>query len=189
MTESQNKSGNRRRFTQRRGRGSNSNWNKSNTNSSGSQLKNNNKPKERELKFHLHDSTQRKTSESYNKIVEAIITKMQKTFDDLIDIVNSLETKTKKVFTEPTAADAATSGTDAQKARKDRLAEKKWEILFNHYQDKVETFDSLWVKTYALIWDNYCSKEVQIALQEMPNFDSTIKREPLVLLEKVEQLT
>ena len=103
--------------------------------------------------------------------------------------MNSLETKTKKVFTEPTAADAATSGTDAQKARKDRLAEKKWEILFNHYQDKVETFDSLWVKTYALIWDNYCSKEVRIALQEMPNFYSTIKREPLVLLEKIEQLT
>ena len=96
MTESQNKSENRRKFTQRRGRGNNSNGNKSNTNSSGSQLKNNNKPKERELKFHLHDSTQRKTSESYNKIVEALITKIQKTFDDLLEIVSSIETKTKK---------------------------------------------------------------------------------------------
>ena len=89
--------------------------------------------------------------------------------------MNSIETKTKKVFDKPVAAEAATTGTDAQKARKDRLNEKEWEIRFNHYQDKMEKFDSLWVKTYALIWDNYCSKEMQIALQEMPDFDSSIK--------------
>ena len=62
------------------------------------------------------------------------------------------------------------------------------EILFNCYQDKVEKYDNLWIKTYALIWDNYCSKEVQIALKEMPDFDTTINKEPLVLLERVEQL-
>ena len=52
----------------------------------------------------------------------------------------------------------------------------------------MEKFDSLWVKTYAIIGDSYCSKEIQVALQEMPDVDSRIKQEPLVLLEKVEQL-
>ena len=160
MTESQNKSGNRRRFTQRRGRGNNSNGNKNSSKSSGIQQKNNNKPKERELKFHLHDSTQYKTSESYNKIVEAIITEKQKIFDNSLDIVNSIETKTKKVFNKPVAAGPVIIGTNAQKAREDRLNKKEWEILFNRYQDKTEKFESLWVKTYALIWDNYCSKEM-----------------------------
>ena len=65
---------------------------------------------------------------------------------------------------------AATDGTDAERARRDRLSEKKWEIMFNRYQDKVEKFDSLWIKTYALIWDNYYSKEVKVALREMPDF-------------------
>ena len=79
--------------------------------------------------------------------------------------------------------EAATVGTDAEKARKDRLAEKKWEMMFNRYQDKVEKFDHLWIKAYALIWDNYCSKNLQIALREMPDFDTAVNKEPLVLLE------
>ena len=73
------------------------------------------------MKFHLHDSTQRKILESSGKIVEAIITKMQKTFNESIDIVNSIETKTKKAYDKPVAVEAATEGTDAQKGRKDRL--------------------------------------------------------------------
>ena len=71
---------------------------------------------------------------------------------------------------------------------RDRLSEKKWEIMFNLYQDKVEKFDSLWIKTYALILDNYCSKEVQVALREMPDFDTKINKEPLVLLDRIKQL-
>ena len=68
------------------------------------------------------------------------------------------------------------------------MAEKKWEILFNRYQDKVDKFNGLWIKAYALIWDNYCSKDLQVALKEMPDYDSVIKKEPLALLERIEQL-
>ena len=41
-------------------------------------LSTSNKPKVRELIFYLYDSAQRKTSESYGKIVDAIIVKIQK---------------------------------------------------------------------------------------------------------------
>ena len=34
--------------------------------------------------------------------------------------------------------EAASEGTDAERARRDRLSGKKWEIMFNRYQDKVE---------------------------------------------------
>ena len=96
MVETQNKNKNRRRFSQRKKGTSNS------TKSNGTiTSKNNNLPKIREYKFYLHDSAQRKTSESFNKIKEAIITKIQKTFDDSIDVVESLEKKTKKVYEEP----------------------------------------------------------------------------------------
>ena len=158
MTESQKGNKNRRRFSQRK---------RSSASSSGASTtpKNNNSPKVRELKFYLHDSANRKTSESFNKIREAIITKIQKTFADSVDIVASLEAKTKKVYDEPNMPEAASEGTDAEKARKDRLAEKKWEILFTRYQDKIEKFDALWIKAFALIWDTYCSKEIQVALK------------------------
>ena len=70
---------------------------KANNSANGSSPDNSSKPKQRELKFYLHDSNQRKTSESYNKIVDTIITKIQRTFDDSLDIVSSIENKAKMV--------------------------------------------------------------------------------------------
>ena len=133
MTKNQKNSRNRRRYSQRK-RGTSSASSKTNSTTS----KNNNPPKVRELKFYSHDSAQRRTSESFNKIREAIITKIQKTFEDSVDVVASLEAKAKKVYAEPTVPNAATEGTDEAKARKDRISEKKWEILFQRYQDKLE---------------------------------------------------
>ena len=183
MTEGQRNNKNRKRFTQRK-RGTSS----ANTKTNSTTSKNNNPLKTRELKFYLHDSAQRKTSESFNKIKEAIITKIQKTFEDSVDVVESLEKKTKKVYEEPDFPNAATEGTPEARARKDRMSEKKWEILFQIYQDEVKKFDALWIKTYALIWDSYCSKEVQVALKEMSDFGNVIDKNPLVLLERIETL-
>ena len=107
MSDNQNKNRNRRRFTQK-GKG---NSNNSKTNGTINSGKNNNLPKIREFKFYMHDSVQRKQSESFGKIKEAIITKIQKTFDDSVDLVTSLESKTKKVYSEPEAGEAVTMGT------------------------------------------------------------------------------
>ena len=82
--------------------------------------------------------------------------------------------------------DAATEGTAVAKARKDRILEKRWEIMFNTYQDKIEKFDGLWIKAYALIWNSYCSKEIQVVLKEMPGFDKIINKDPIVLLKRIE---
>ena len=56
--------GNRRRFNRKKNASQ-----KSSSSASG------NKPKVREYKFYLHDSAQRKTSESYMNIFEAMILK------------------------------------------------------------------------------------------------------------------
>ena len=113
MSENQNKNRNRKRFTQKR----KGNTNKNATNGIQNNSKNNNPPKTREFKFYLHNSVGRKQSESFGKIKEAIILKIQKTFDDPIDLVTSLETKTKKVYTEPQAGAAATTGLPAVRDR------------------------------------------------------------------------
>ena len=39
--------------------------------------------------------------------------------------------KDKKFYTQQVVTEAATVGTDTDKARKDRLSEKRWEIVFN----------------------------------------------------------
>ena len=39
-----------------------------------------------------------------------------------------------------------------------------------------------------MIWKSYCSKEVQVAIEEISNFDSSIENDPLELLKEVETL-
>ena len=49
-------------------------------------------------------------------------------------------------------------------------------------------FNDNWVKAYALIWEGYCSKEMQSAIKEMSTYESQIINEPLKLLATVESL-
>ena len=55
----------------------------------------------REMKFHLHDSASRKSSESFRKIKEAIVNRINLEFDNPIEIGESLKTGTKFVFEKP----------------------------------------------------------------------------------------
>ena len=41
------------------------------------------------------------------------------------------------------------------------------------------------VKPYAVIFENYCSKEIQVALKESSNFDDEVLNKPLVLIERI----
>ena len=56
------------------------------------------------------------------------------------------------------------------------------------YKKEVRHFDDNWVKAYALVWETYFSKEVQIAIKEMVDYDTHIKNDPLALLERVRTL-
>ena len=52
----------------------------------------------RKMIFHMHDSAQRKTLKSFGRIKEALILKIQKTFDDPIVLAQSISENTKKIF-------------------------------------------------------------------------------------------
>ena len=58
--------------------------------------------KVKEMKFYLHDSDKRKTSESFGKIKETIVLKIQKSFEDPIYLSELIINKCKKIFTKPT---------------------------------------------------------------------------------------
>ena len=64
---------------------------KTSSNGQATSGSNSNKPRlTRELKFHMHNSSQQKTSESYGKIKESIVLKIQKVFTSSILIVKVL---------------------------------------------------------------------------------------------------
>ena len=62
------------------------------------------------------------------------------------------------------------------------------EDRFPHISEECKEFDEQWVKAYALIWGKYCSRDIQVAIKEMSDFESDIKNEPLMVLERIETL-
>ena len=72
--------------------------------------------------------------------------------------------------------------------KEQRLLDRKWDVDYKRYVEKQEEFEENYVKAYAFIFDNYCSKEMQVALKELPDFELLIRNDPLQLLENVEKL-
>ena len=59
---------------------------------------------------------------------------------------------------------------------------EEWKIDFLIYWKECKEFDEQWVKVYALILEKYCSRDIQVTIKEMLDFESDIKNEPLTLL-------
>ena len=77
--------------------------------------------------------------------------KIQKTFKQLIEVADSVKNKIKKVFDEPTMADAATEGTPEKMKRTDEMSMRKWSIQFERYEEKKDIFEAQWTNAYSLI--------------------------------------
>ena len=76
----------------------------------------------------------------------------------------------------------------AEKALENEMYLEEWKIDFAIYRKDERKFDEAWVKAYALIWDTYCSREIQTVIKEMSAFKSKIRNDPLALLEMIEIL-
>ena len=108
------------------------------------------------MRFHMHDSAQGKTSESFGKVKEAIILKIQKTFDDPIAVVQSIADNTKKIF-KKTEIQKSISDDPATKVMENMIFLEEFKIDFTIYRHECNKFYEKLVKVYALIWDSYCS--------------------------------
>ena len=168
----ENKNNNRRKFRR--------NFKKAKS-SDSSNGQNDSKSKTKEYKFHMHDSAQRKTSESFGKIREAIIMTINKTFDTPVEAVESIRTGAKMIPNEPTLV-SSTVTEPLVKQAEDALNLEKWKIEFSFYHTQKHKLQASFTKAFSLIWENYCAKEVQVVIKEMSDYETRIRDEPLELL-------
>ena len=138
----------------------------------------------KEYRFYLHDSQSRKSAESFGKIKESIINKIQRTFDSPLEIVECLQTNTKPTFTAPEPGEVTGDSAEARS-----LSAEKETLIFHEkfkwFMRKEEEFKVNFSKAFATIWETYCSAEVKREIKEMPDWDlGTIKirDNPLKLL-------
>ena len=143
-----------------------------------------NKP---EFKFQLHDS-QRKGQYTCAKIIEAIVIKVQKEFGGGRLVANSLRSKEKIGPTMPTLQHSAETDPDL-KAKEQAGFQSQYDAEIKNYFEVKERFDNEWVRAYSLILDNYCTRDMQVAIKEEPDFESRIRDDPVELLKEVERLS
>ena len=111
----------------------------------------------RELKFNLHDSVNRKFSESFGKIKEAIITRINLELDNTIEIADSLKMGTKIVFVKPKLESSLSVDKDI-KVQENLMFMEEYKINFTIFRQSELKFKEQWVKAFVLIWDSFCSR-------------------------------
>ena len=174
----------RRRFYRKPSNKNKPNGNGNNGNGSSQKIQ-----AKREMKFHMHDAQARKTSESYEKIRKAIILKIHESFEDSANVVESLRKKQKIAVAKPDWKNyISQEANPADRAEEQKHLDAEREADLKEYKEEVKLFKNNWSKAYAMIWKNYCSKEVQVAVEEIADFDVRIKNDPLELLKEVETL-
>ena len=142
--------------------------------------------KRNEFKFQLHD-TSRKGGYTYKKIFDAIVLKIQTSFDGGRFVVKSLRGKVKEGPVLPTRGQS--NKTDQlERAIEQESLNRKYEAQLSYYFTAESQFEDNWVKAYGLIYDTYCSKEMQRTIMEVSDYDTRILDDPLELLKEVERL-
>ena len=131
-SQSQNQSGGSTNQKKRRFFRKSNNKPKSNGVENGSGQK---VPAKREYKFHMHDAQARRSSESYEKIKNAIILKIQESFEDSKYVVESLKKKTKKVIAAPDHKNYRSTLTDPEEKAAENEAKGLLITLTTRYSE------------------------------------------------------
>ena len=63
-----------------------------------------------------------------------------------------------------------------------------WEKEVKLWVQQKDEFDENWSKAYAYIFEQYCGKEMQVAIKELEHFGSKIQNNPLELLKEIRTL-
>ena len=163
---------------------SNNQSKKSGGSTSGKNYNRNNKSNE--FKFQLHDGSS-KRAYTYEKIKEAMILKSQTNFTSARYVVSSLRKKVKDGPPVPVRELSSKTNAD-EKAIEQETLNRKYEAKSAHYYNQETLFEDNWIKVYGLIYRGYCSSQMQLAIKELPNYESEVLDDPLKLLEEVEKL-
>ena len=81
----------------------------------------------------------------------------------------------------------STDSDPTKRAAEDRRNTVRYDKQYDRWEANDAEFNSLRTKSYGLIWESYMSTELRRIIKEMPNYGTTIRDDPLVLLKTIEQ--
>ena len=101
--------------------------------------------------------------------------------------MTSLRSRVKQGPPMPTQGVSVLDNVDLKAVEQETL-NRKYEAQLAHYFGQEVEFEDNWVKAYGLIFETYCSQDMQVAVRELIDYDTRTIDNPLELLTDVEKL-
>ena len=117
-----------------------------------------------------------------------IISYVQRTYRHGQDIAISLRELKKRDLTseEPTRKISSKTG-DNKNLEQDGF-DMRYQAEIKQFLDRQSELEENLMKAYALIFGTYCSKAIQSRVEEHPDFETTIRDDPIELLKTINML-
>ena len=127
--------------------------------------------KQAEIKFYPHGISGKQQSMTYATVKDAIVHHVQKGFRQGHDIAVSLRDLKKKDLNGERPNQETSKETDVAKAKIDQDGKDiDYQAKLTRFLEREDTLDENFLKAYALIFSNYCSKTIQNKIEEHPEF-------------------
>ena len=140
------------------------------------------------MKFTPHSAGKQQTA-TYETVKDAIEQFVQKTYDEGRDIAESLRAMQKKDLSseKPTRRVSRLSDEKQAKTEQDGF-DIEYNADYIRHGKRETTLDNNFPKAYSLIFTNYCTRAMQTRIEEHPDFESSIRNNPIALLEAIKTL-
>jgi hypothetical protein len=145
--------------------------------------------KQLEMKLFLHGIGRDKQTVTYNTVKDHIVQYVQKTYDNGQDIAISLRDLFKKDLSTLAPIRGQATATDpAVRANEQAGMDILYQAELERYLDRTDTLEQNLTKAYSLIYSTYCNKMMQNRIEEHPDYETTIRDDPIELLTKIKVL-
>jgi hypothetical protein len=138
------------------------------------------------MKFYPHGSGKKGQAVTYATVKDHIVSYVQRTYKYGKDIAVSLRDLEKKDLTteRPKRLISAETDVDKKKLEQDGF-DMIYQAEIKQYLERERALEENMDKAYALIFGTYCSKAIQSWIEEHPDYESTIRDNPIELLKAV----
>jgi len=139
------------------------------------------KPHDRDLKFYPQGAANdAKGGATFDTIKQHIVQQVQRTYKNGIDIAQTLKTEVMVDLDviEPVRK-ISTKNDAVQRHAEQEGFDIKYKMSIGEHLKRVNQLEENLTKAYALIFSSYCSRTMQIRVEEHPDFSSVIENNPI----------
>ena len=142
-----------------------------------------------EMKFFPHGIGRDRQTVTYDTVKDPIVQFVQKTYNNGQDIAISLRDLAIKDLSPLQPIRGQATSTDAAIQANDQAGMNiLYQAELERYLDRKASLEQNLCKSYALIFSTYCNKMMQNRIEEHPDYETSIRDDPIELLTKIKIL-